>query len=117
MSVGELPDVLRVDEIADGRYRVHHPAEDPEARAGANLMLGELGPRAARVLPAILGAFEDEAYGVREEAVKAAAAVGRSDPQVRGAVHRLRYDADRGVRRAAVESLKILDGPDRQDVG
>jgi acyl-CoA thioesterase len=32
MSEGVLPDVLRVEEIADGRYRVHHPAEDPEAR-------------------------------------------------------------------------------------
>ncbi len=32
MSVGELPSVLQVEEISGGRYRVHHPAEDPEAR-------------------------------------------------------------------------------------
>ncbi len=32
MSVGELPSVLQVEEISPGRYRVNHPAEDPEAR-------------------------------------------------------------------------------------
>ncbi len=32
MSMQELPDVLQVEEITDGRYRVNHPAEDPEAR-------------------------------------------------------------------------------------
>jgi len=31
MLTGELPSVLRVEE-AEGRYRVNHPAEDPEAR-------------------------------------------------------------------------------------
>ena len=32
MPVAELPSVLQVEEIAQGRYRVNHPAEDPEAR-------------------------------------------------------------------------------------
>ncbi|MCE2390737.1 MAG: thioesterase family protein [Proteobacteria bacterium] len=32
MPANELPDVLRVEEIAEGRYRVNHPAEDPENR-------------------------------------------------------------------------------------
>jgi acyl-CoA thioesterase len=29
---GELPSVLQLEEIAERRYRVNHPAEDPEAR-------------------------------------------------------------------------------------
>lgn len=32
VSIGKLPSVLQVEEIAAGEYRVHHPAEDPEAR-------------------------------------------------------------------------------------
>ncbi|NQZ95716.1 MAG: thioesterase family protein [Myxococcales bacterium] len=32
MSVDELPSVLQVEETSEGRYRVNHPAEDPEAR-------------------------------------------------------------------------------------
>jgi len=32
MSNDALPAVLQVEEISQGRYRVEHPAEDPEAR-------------------------------------------------------------------------------------
>lgn len=32
MSTAKLPSVLRVEEGPEGRYRVDHPAEDPEAR-------------------------------------------------------------------------------------
>ena len=32
MSVRELPSVMQVEEISEGRYRVNHPAEDPEDR-------------------------------------------------------------------------------------
>ena len=32
MSNDALPGVLQVEEISQGRYRVEHPAEDPEAR-------------------------------------------------------------------------------------
>lgn len=32
MAADELPDVLRVEEVAEGRLRVNHPTDDPEAR-------------------------------------------------------------------------------------